>query len=211
LYPVTAEVLACHVKLALCWTGATPVPVPATTGEAFAALLANVTFPEALPLAWGEKVTVKVALWPATSVVGRESPDRTNSVLLEVADEIVTLAPVAVRVLVRFLVAPTVTFPKLRLDGFTLNWPLAVPVPPSAIARLGFGAFDVMFTDPLAVPADLGANNTENVTLCPADSCVGADKPEIENPVPTAAAFVRLMVDPPVLVSVSERLRLLPT
>jgi hypothetical protein len=50
-----------------------------------------------------------------------------------------------------------------------------------------------------------------NVTLCPAVSWAGVDKPEILKPAPETAAWLKLSVDPPEFVRVSERLRLFPT
>jgi hypothetical protein len=187
------------------------VPLAAIVGGVFEALLANEIVAEVLPLAFGAKITVKVALCPAVSVVGSDKPDRVNSELLEVAEETVTLDPLAVSVLVRFFVAPTVTFPKLRLAGLTASWPLAVPMPLSEIARVVLGAFDVTVTVPLADPAALGANCTVNVRLCPAVSCVGVVRPEIENPGPETVAWLKLTVVPPELVSVSDSVLLFPT
>jgi len=115
-------------------------------------------------------VTVKVAFWPAANVVGSDRPESLNSVLLEVTDEMVTLDPLAVRVLVKFFVAPTVTLPKLKLDGLAVSWPVAVPVPLIASASVGFGAFEVKVKVPLAEPAAAGANVAVKVKLCPAVS-----------------------------------------
>ena len=143
--------------------------------------------------------------------MGSDKPDRLNSELLEVAEETVTLAPLAVSVLVRFFVAPTVTLPKLKLAGLTASWPLAAPVPLRETARVGLGAFDVTVTVPLAEPADLGAKTTVNVRLCPAVSCVGVVRPEIENPAPETVAWLKVTVVPPELLSVSDSVLLLLT
>jgi hypothetical protein len=62
------------------------------------ALLANVIVADAAPLACGAKVNVKLELWPALRVMGSDSPLRVNSELVEDTDEIVTPAPLAVRV-----------------------------------------------------------------------------------------------------------------
>jgi len=62
-------------------------------------LLATVRTPLALPEDCGEKVTVTGTLCPAAIVTGREIPVSENSAVLRLADETVTLAPVALRLL----------------------------------------------------------------------------------------------------------------
>ncbi len=57
----------------------------------------------AVPLACGVKVTVSETLWPAAMVEGRERPLRANSEVLVVAEETVTLEPVALSVAVKLL------------------------------------------------------------------------------------------------------------
>ena len=57
----------------------------------------------AVPLACGLKVTVNEALWPAAMVEGSEMPLRANSEVLVVAEETVTLEPVALSVAVKLL------------------------------------------------------------------------------------------------------------
>jgi len=54
-------------------------------------------------------------------VVGREIPESTNSLLLILAAEMVTADPVAPRAPFSEPLAPTTTFPKLRLVGETDN------------------------------------------------------------------------------------------
>jgi hypothetical protein len=72
------------------------VPVTVAGVGEFEALLVNDALTEATPLAWGVNVTEKFALCPAGMVTGR--PVITNSALPTLADETVTLAPVAFRV-----------------------------------------------------------------------------------------------------------------
>ena len=69
-------------------------------------------------------------------VVGSEMPRTTNSELLLVADETVTLVPTAVNFPVCEAVDPTVTFPNEALVGERLSWPEVVPVPLSGIETL---------------------------------------------------------------------------
>ena len=174
-------------------------------------MLANDRDAEAAPLAPGVKVTVKLADCPAVSVVGNEIPESTNSPLLELADEIVTDAPLAVTLPVSAAFEPTVTLLKLRLVGETANVPEAVPVPESAIPSW-FAAFDDTDRLPLAVPALAGVNVTLKVTLWPDVRLMGKLlNPLVENDAPVKFTCEIEIVDPPVLVSVSDKLVLLPT
>ena len=117
--------------------------------------LAKEMVPDAAPLACGVNVTLNATLLPAAMVAGNEIPLRPNSVLLRVADVTVTLAPAALRVAGVVEVAPTATFPKLRVAGLTLSWPAAVPVPERATLRLEEAK--VKESVPLALPVAVGA------------------------------------------------------
>ena len=77
--------------------------------------------------------------------------------------------------------------------------------------RLGFDPLEVMVTLPLAAPAVVGANFTEKVVLCPAVKVAGRASPLKLNPVPLALAAEIVRVDPPELVSVSDKVVLLPS
>ena len=95
------ELLAFHDKLTL-WTGAA-VPVPVTVapvGELEAVPL-NEADAEAVPVAPGVNVTVKVTGWLVVTVTGNERPLMENSeglVPLRLTEETDTLAPVALSV-----------------------------------------------------------------------------------------------------------------
>jgi len=97
-----------------------PLPVKDSAVE-FEALLANKTLSEAVPLACGVKVTLNDALCPAGSVKGNESPLKANSEVPTLADETVTLEPVALSVAVILLVVPTTTLPKFKVPGLTAS------------------------------------------------------------------------------------------
>ena len=92
--PTTAEALF-HVRSTVCCVGAVPVPVRLSEGE-FEALLVKEPFAEALPAAWGEKVSVNGTLCPAAIVSGKVIPLSENSELLMLTDDMATLAVVAV-------------------------------------------------------------------------------------------------------------------
>ena len=82
---------------------------------------------------------------------------------------------------------PTVTLPKLRLVGLAPSVPGVTPVPDKGMVRVGFEAFDVMVTLPLALPADDGANETLKVALCPAVRVTGVVIPLKLKPEPLMA------------------------
>jgi len=148
-------------------------------------LLAKVSVALAAPDAWGLKVTVKEALWPAGMVTGSERPPRLNAELLELAAVTVTFVPLAVRLPDAVPPVPTTTLPKPRVVGVTVSCPAAaVPVPDSGIVSVGLVAFEVTVTLPLALAADCGVNVTLKVALCPAVSVTGAVIPLAVNPVP---------------------------
>lgn len=79
-------------------------------------------------------------------------------------------------------VFPTVTAPKLMLLGFAPKPPGETPVPDNGMVRVGFEAFDVKVTLPLALPADDGLNETLKFALCPDDKVRGAVIPLRVNP-----------------------------
>jgi hypothetical protein len=102
-------------------------------------------------------------------------------------------------------VLPTKTLPKLRLLGFAPSAPAAVPVPDNAMVSVGFEAFDVIVTLPLAAPLALGVNVTLKVAVCPAVRVTGAVIPLRVNPVPLIATCEIATLVPPVFVIVSDR------
>ena len=116
-------------------------------------MVTNDTVAEAVPVACGVKVNVKVAVCPAGMVKGSPGPVSWNSALLTDADVTVTLEPVALSVAVMFLLWPTVTLPKPKLVGATPNVPTAVPVPDKLMAGRVFDAFETTQTLPVGLPA----------------------------------------------------------
>jgi hypothetical protein len=94
-------------------------------------------------------------------------------------------------------------------DAVKVAAPTAVPL--SGIDKLGFDAFEVTVTVPGKVPADVGANFTVNVALCPGVNVTGGVIPEMLNPVPVAATAEIVALVPPVFWIVSVWLELCPT
>ena len=176
-----------------------------------AALVTKDTVAEAAPLACGVKVKVKVALCPAAIVIGSAGPVSWNSALLTDADVTVTLEPVAVSVAVMFLLWPTITLPNPKLVGETPNVPTAAPVPDKLIAGRVFEALETTETLPVGVPAACGVKLTLNVKLCPALMVKGTVTPLMPYPVPLTVTCEIVIADPPVLLSISDFVLLLPT
>ena len=120
-------------------------------------------------------------------MTGRESPLITNWELLELAADTVTLAPLAVNVPEPVPLVPTSTLPRLSVVGLALSVPAVWPVPDRGMVSVGFEAFEVTVTLPLADPVAVGANLTESVADCPADNVIGLVMPLTLNPVPVVA------------------------
>jgi hypothetical protein len=211
LYPTTAEGLELQETVTLCGDIAIPDPVRVSTVGVLAALLVIEMLPDVVPLVRGVKVRVNDALWPAVIVVGKDKPPRLNSGLVEVAEEIFTLDPVAVRVALSLSLVPTVTLPKLMLVAPGFNRPEEMPVPDRAIFRAGFKAFDTTTILPLVRLPTFGVKRTLKVTLCPLFRLRGKLKPLKLNPAPVTVAFEIVAVELPELVKVSWRVWLLPT
>lgn len=109
------------MRSTLCCGGGVPLPVSASTAGEFEALLAKETLSDAVPLACGLNTRLNVALWPDVTVNGNETPPRVNSEVPKLADETVTLAPVALNVALMVLLWPTMTLPKFSVEGETVN------------------------------------------------------------------------------------------
>jgi hypothetical protein len=70
---------------------------------------------------------------------------------------------------------------------------------------------EVMLMLPLAAALAVGLKSTVNDVLWPAVNVKGKASPLRLNPVPLAVAAEIVRLDPPVLVSISDKLVLLPT
>ena len=193
-----------------CGSAVVPVPVRDSAVGEPEALLAKLSDALAVPLAFGVKVTANGTDCPACIVAGRLIPNSANSELLLVPDETVTEAPLAVKLPFSEEFAPTTTFPKLSVAGDTDNWPCAVPVPDIAMLRGELEASDAMETAPLAEPAAEGENIALKVTLWFGLRVVGRLSPVIVKLALLTLACEIVTGDPPVFVSVSDRVELLP-
>jgi hypothetical protein len=187
-----------------------PFPLRVSVGV-FEALLAKERAALAVPEACGANVRVNGTLCPAAIVRGKETPLSENSTLLRLADETVTLVPLALRLLAWLTLVPVVTLPKSNAVGVRISWPWAVPVPESDTVNVGLEALESTVIPPFALTADCGANTALKVTLAPGLSVSGTFSPPMLNPVPVTVAWEIVTLAPPVFVSESFNIRLLPT
>ena len=131
---------------------------------------------------------------------------------LKLACEMITEdAPVLVRDCDKLVLLPTWTLPNASVDGVADKKPGVVPVPESTMLRLGFEPLEVILTLPLADPLTVGLKVTVKEALWPAVKVKGKESPLKLNPVPLAVAAEIVRLVPPVLVSASDKLALLPT
>jgi hypothetical protein len=128
-----------------------------------------------------------------------------NPLPLAVACEMVTLVPpVLVIVSVALCCEPTFTLPKDLLAGLLVNCPGLMPVPESGIVSVGFEAFEVTVTVPLAAPDACGVKVIVSVVLWPGPSATGVLIPLRLKPVPLTEACEMVTLLPPVFVKVTE-------
>lgn len=190
--------------------GATPVPERAILRFGFEPFDVIATLPLDAPATVGANCTANVVLCPGVSVSGRLSPLMLYPLPVANAAEIVRFdPPELVRVSFNDLEFPTVTLPKLWLVGFGVICPRATPVPVSAMFSGELVASETTARLPLTAPATVGANLTENVTVCVGVKVTGSVSPVTEKPAPVTLACEMVTLTPPVLVKVSDRLELL--
>jgi hypothetical protein len=198
-------VLAVHVRLTVCVGAAVPVPVADSVVVVDCALLVKLSVAVAAPVELGSNDTVYGTLEPAAIVTGSDRPLRVNAELLLLAAVTRTLAPLAANVPDPVPVNPTTTLPIAIVAGEALSVPAgATPVPESGIVKVEFEAVDVRVREPLALPAAEGSNATLKVAPWPEDKLTGAVIPLKVKPVPLTATCEIVMLELPVLVTVSD-------
>lgn len=102
------------------------------------------------------------------------------------------------------------TLPKLKLEGVDVSSPVAAAFPENATVTDGLEALLVIIRAPVFAPAASGAYFTVKLVLCPAASVKGRLGPLTLNPVPLAFACEIVTLVPPVFVTVSVRICVLP-
>jgi hypothetical protein len=194
-----------------CWVAVVPVPVKAWTAVPVEALLLNESFAEAVPLVCGTKLTFIDFVWPAASVKGNDIALTLNSELFVVAEETVTLLPLALSVAPRLLLLPTATLPKFKLVGLIASGPLVAPDPERGTVTVKFEGLQLKDMLPLTLPVDFGVKPTFNVTLWPGVSVTGRARPVRLNPAPVTTACEMVILEAAELVSVSAEVLVLLT
>jgi hypothetical protein len=192
--------------------GVTPVPDSGILRLGLAPLDVMLMPPLAALLAVGANSTVKDVLCPAFSVSGTVSPLRLKPLPLALAAEMVrAVPPEFVSVSESDFELPTCTFPKLKLEGFGESWPCARPVPVRGTERAGLLAFELIVNAPPAAPAAVGAKMALKAVDCPALRVSGKVGPVKLNALPDAAALDIVAATPPVFVTVTDTVLLVPT
>src|ERR1700691_59680 len=205
LYPITSgDVLAIQERLT---RAAVPVPVkPERAGES-AALLANDSVADGVPLLCGVKATLRDTLLPTGIVNGKDVSRTANCELLLETEEMVTPPPMALSSTVRFSVAPTATSPKLSVKGVITNSGLPTPMPVNAMFRFGPETKEL----PPTGPAACGLKVMSNFSALPAGRTKGNVAPLTENPVPSVCKPSRTTFLWPGLVTTAANVELAPT
>lgn len=98
-------------------------------------------------------------------------------------------------------VDPTVTLPKLMVDGLNARLPAFRPIPESATLKVG--AFEVTVSFPLRILLVVGRNWTVNVTLLPAARLTGVVR-LVTLKAPVTVVFETVTVPVPLLVKVMD-------
>jgi len=187
-----------------CCAAATPEPLSATLAGEFAALLAMVMAPVALPAATGANCAVRVTDWPGVSVTDAGDDVTLNPVPVAVTEEMVTFeVPVFVSVSLNWLVLPSVTLPKDKLDELSeSNCVAAAPVPESARLSGESAALLTRVTEPATAPDAVGSKTTLNEAVFPAAIVSGVDIPAVVMPEPLTSTWLIVMVATPALLKV---------
>jgi hypothetical protein len=174
-------------------------------------LLRKEILPEAVPETVGLNVTVKGTLCPAAMVRGNVTPLSVKAELLDVAEEIAALPPLALMLPFWLWLFPMVIDPKLIDAGeIPIVEVEVVAVPVSVTATEGSDALELIMRVAVSVPATVGANFTDRVALAPAASAYGKVSPLTLKPVPLTLSEEIVRLEPPVLETVSPWLSLVP-
>lgn len=134
-----------------------------------------------------------------------------NSELFSVAEERVTLLPLALSVALIVLLVPTATLPKLKLVGLIANCPPVTPDPDKGTVMVRLDNLLMNEMLPPTLPADFGVKVTFRVKLCPGVSVSGSDNPVKPNPAPVTVACEMLSFEFAEFVSVSVEVLVLLT
>jgi hypothetical protein len=173
---------------------ACPFPLSGTVDVADDALLSIAIDPLTLDAEDGLNCAVKVALLPAPSVYGIESPEALMPDPEVARLEIVIVAlPEFASLIVCVASLPTVTVPKLTEAGVIVSSD-ALPEPVQLAVAGEPEALLVIVIVPESVAVEAGLNVAVKLALCPALSVAGTVSPESVTPLPDTATF-EIVVD----------------
>ena len=177
-----------------------PVPPSGTTSGEFGVLLMSVMLPEKVLADAGANPTLKEAEPPGATESGKASPEVLNPVPAREAWVTLRVAVPGFRIVsVCVLVTPTVTLPKLMLEGITEICG-CTPVPLSEIVAVELVAVLTTLMLPDTAPVASGENFAVSGRLWPAERVTAPGNPVTLNPVPAAATCEILMLPVPVFV-----------
>lgn len=183
-----------------------PAPERAIVAGEFVALLATVTLPEELPVEAGENVASSVADCPGARIKPAETPLSEKLAPETLTFDNVTLEfPAFVRVTLKALLFPTVTFPKLKTEALVVrNAVAAIPVPFTETVPGELETSVITETWPETAPGAFGEKMTLNAACFPAAIVNGSDIPVIETPAAALLACVTVRFDPPLFDMVTD-------
>jgi hypothetical protein len=185
---------------------AVPVPLSAMTREGSPASLVIVMDPEALPVAVGVNVVVRVTLDEGFTVAGVVTPLTLYAApVTEIAEMCTAAVPVLFKTTCWVPLLPTCIDPKLTLVGEADNWPVGaeVPVPLNATLTVGlFGSLLVMAMLPVAAPVAAGVNVTTAGRDWPAPIVAGVAMPLTVKSLPVTATMDSVKLALPVFETV---------
>jgi hypothetical protein len=187
-------------------------PNPASVIVAAGIVPENPMLPLALPADCGANVTVKPAVCPDASVIGRFKPLRLNPAPVATAWDTVMLAPPLFVKLAGWLCfVPIATLPKFKVAGLAVKAPGVVPVPVTPAVRTPSEALESTVRVPDAAPDLVGEKATLRVVFRPAASVIGNTGVLRLKPGPVTAAAVMVALVPLELLIETVRLWLVPT
>ena len=198
LYPTMSEVLAFQLSVTVSELSRPPLPASAIASAP--ALLVTAIDPAMLSVADGANITFNTAVCPGVNVVFAPVPFALNPApVTSTLARVMLTFPVFVSVTPRAPLLPTGTLPKSRLVVLELSDGAdAMPMPLVAIANGELGASLTTEIEPVAFPADVGANTTLKAAFWPAAMLIGSVRPDVLNPAPvTFALEIITLVFPP--------------
>src|SRR5271169_16964 len=207
LYPTMLSVPVSQERSTVWEDAATPVPVNCATVGELVALLRNPALPDAVPEALGVNWIVTWRICPAGIVTGRFNPRMSNSELVDWSEEMVTAAFEAVSVACRLAFDPTVTLPKLRVEGLTPNCgspELASPTPVTNMESWASLAVLTSSKEPWLYALAVGVKMMGNSMLAPGLRLTGTWNLPNEKPCPCSDSEVIRSVLFPVFESCME-------